>query len=131
AGHDLVATSRRGGVLPSGYRVGSVDMLDAAAVEDSARGSSHAILCAGRVSRSPDEAELLHQLHVGGTRAVLRGLRAAGVSRVVYVSTSGTLAVSRDPKRIDDEQSGAPLEHIASFPYYRSKYYAEKEALAL
>src|SRR5690606_23693563 len=80
-------------------------------------------------SRDPADAEALQRLHVDGTREALAGLRQAGVRRVVLTSTSGTLAVSREPARIDDERSGDPLEFIASWPYYRTKYYAEKLAL--
>jgi len=109
--------------------VAKVDILDAAMVAESARGASHAILCSGRVSRDPNDAEALQRLHVDGTRQALAGLRQAGVRRVVLTSTSGTLAVSRDSARIDDETSGTPLEFIASWPYYRSKYFAERLAL--
>jgi len=109
--------------------VSAVDVLDAAAVAQSARGATEAILCTGRVSRDAADAELLHQLHVEGTKQALLGLRQAGVRRVVVTSTSGTVAVSRDPARIDDETSGSPLELIAGWPYYRSKYYGERVAL--
>ncbi len=129
AGHEVCAVSRSGGELASGEVVGSVDVLDEDAVRRSAEGSSHAVVCVGKVSRDPSDAALLHRLHVEGTRSTLRGLRAAGVRRVVLASTSGTIAVSKDPKRIDDERSGAPLKYIASFPYYRTKYFGEKEAL--
>jgi dihydroflavonol-4-reductase len=130
---DFVAVSRGGGVVDVGreqpVQVAPVDVLDAQAVSESARGATHAILAAGRVSRDPGDAEELHRLHVDGTKAALAGLRAAGVKRAVVVSTSGTIAVSRDPKRIDDERSESPLELIASWPYYRSKYYGERLAL--
>ncbi len=58
-----------------------------------------------------------------------KGSVRRGVRRVVVTSTSGTLAVSRNPERIDDETSGSALELIAPWPYYRSKYYAEQLAL--
>jgi dihydroflavonol-4-reductase len=51
------------------------------------------------------------------------------VRRVVVASTSGTLAVSEDPDAIVDERARAPLEIISRWPYYRTKYYAEREAL--
>jgi dihydroflavonol-4-reductase len=57
-------------------------------------------------------------------------LRAAGVKRVVLASTSGTLAVSTRSDRIADEGCRAPLEVIAVWPYYRTKLYAEREAIA-
>lgn len=127
-GHSVVPASRRGGLV-HGARVAAVDVMDEAAVAESARGCHGAFLCAGKVTRSRDASEELHQLHVLGTRAALRGLRAAGVRRVVVASTSGTLAVGRDPDRVADEGCRAPLELIARWPYYRTKLYAEREAL--
>jgi dihydroflavonol-4-reductase len=127
-GEELIAVSRGGGQL-DGVDVAAVDVLDAQAVTESARGATHAILCTGRVSRDAADAEVLHQIHVEGTKQALGGLRAAGVRRVVVTSTSGTIAVSRDPNRIDDETSGSPLELISAWPYYRSKYYGERVAL--
>ena len=126
---EFIAVSRGGGSLERETFVASVDVLDAGAVTESATACTHAVLCTGRVSRNPDDAEELHRLHVEGTKTALAGLRAAGVKRVVVVSTSGTVAVSRDSARIDDETSSSPLELIAAWPYYRSKYYGERAAL--
>jgi dihydroflavonol-4-reductase len=64
-----------------------------------------------------------------GTRSALSGLRAAGVRRVVVASTSGTLAVSKSAEQVADETGRVPLELVAMWPYYRSKLYAEREAL--
>jgi dihydroflavonol-4-reductase len=123
-GHEVVAVSKSG--APG---VGAVDVLDEAAVTASARGADGAFLVTGRVSRHRDDAELLHRDNVLGTESALRGLRAAGIRRVVVASTSGTLAVSRDGEQIADESCRAPLELIARWPYYRTKLYAERAAL--
>lgn len=128
AGHDVTAVARSAGDV-EGVRVQPVDVLDAEAVARSARGADGAFLAFGKVSRDPADAEELHRLHVWGTRAALRGLREAGVRRVVVASTSGTIAIDTDPKVVHDESSPRPLEHIAKWPYYRSKYYGELEAL--
>ncbi len=130
AGHELVLASRSGGVS-EGLPVQSVDVLDANAVAESARGCDGAFLATGKVTRERDAGEELHRAHVLGTRAALTGLREAGVSRVVVASTSGTLAVSTNDEQIADESARAPLELLAMWPYYRSKLYAEREALAL
>lgn len=106
-----------------------VNILDQEAVKRSAQGCKSAYLCAGRVSRDPKDAGLMHRLHVEGTRSALLGLKKAGVERVVVVSTSGVIAVGTDPDRIFDETGPAPMEHIARWPYYRSKYFGEREAL--
>ncbi len=127
-GHEVVAVSRSGGQVGS-VQVHAVDVLDAEAVRASAAGSEGAFLATGKVSRDKDDADELHRLHVTGTRTALGALRAAEVPRVVVASTSGTIAVGGDPKRIFDERDDPPLELIASWPYYRSKLYAEHEAL--
>ena len=128
AGHDVVAASRSGGEV-HGIPVAAVDVLDADAVAESARGASGAFLATGKVSRERDAAEELQRLHVVGTRSALAGLRSAGVPRVVVASTSGTLAVGTDPNAIYTEEDRAPLHVIARWPYYRTKLYAEREAL--
>jgi dihydroflavonol-4-reductase len=126
--HQVVAVSKNGGSV-HGTEVAPLDVLDEAAVTESARGVDGAFLVTGRVSRDRDDAELLHRDNVLGTESALRGLRAAGVKRVVVASTSGTLAVSRDPERIADESCRSPLEIVARWPYYRTKLYAERAAL--
>ncbi len=127
-GHELVLASRSGGEV-DGLPVQIVDVLDAQAVADSARGCDGAFLATGKVSRDRDAGEELHRAHVLATRGALSGLRAAGVRRVVVASTSGTLAVSGTADQIADESARAPLELVALWPYYRTKLYAEREAL--
>jgi dihydroflavonol-4-reductase len=127
-GHQLVAVSKNGGSV-HGVDVAPVDILNEKAVAESARGLDGAFLVTGRVSRDRHDAELLHRDNVLGTESALKALRAAGVKRVVVASTSGTLAVSRDPDSIADESCRAPLEIIARWPYYRTKLYAERVAL--
>jgi dihydroflavonol-4-reductase len=128
-GDEVVAVSRRGG-RAGDVAVAPLDVLDAEAVKRSAEGCDGAFLCTGKVTRSRDASEELYQAHVVGTQRALDGLRAAGVKRVVVASTSGTLAVSTRSDRIADEGCRAPLEIIAVWPYYRTKLYAEREALA-
>ena len=128
-GHEVVIASIEGGEV-AGQAVEPVDVLDAAAVKASAAGCDGAFYCVGKVSRDPNDSDLLHRLHVVGTRTALGALRAAGVPRVVVASTSGTVAVGTDPDKIWNEADEPPLEAIARWPYYRTKYYGEQEALA-
>jgi dihydroflavonol-4-reductase len=127
-GHELVLAARSGGEV-DGMPVQRLDVLDENAVADSARGCDGAFLATGKVTRDRDAGEELHRAHVLGTRSALAGLRAAGVRRVVVASTSGTIAVSGNSEQIADESARAPLELVAMWPYYRSKLYAEREAL--
>lgn len=136
AGHELVAVSSQGGEVPAGagtprITVERCDVLDSAAVAASARGCDGAFFAVGKVSRDPKAAGELHRLHVLGTRAGLNGLAEAGVRRVVYASTSGTFAVGEDESQIFRETDPTPTALIGRWPYYRTKSYAEREALAL
>jgi len=126
-GHEVVGVARGGGAV-AGVRVESLDVLDADAVARTASGVDGAFLATGKVSRDAGDAEEMHRANVFGTRSALAGLRLAGVPRVVYASTSGTIAIATEPD-ILDETAPAPLEHLARWPYYRSKYYAELDAL--
>lgn len=86
---------------------------------------------AGMVSRDPDRGQQMMRLHVDGTRRLLTAAAQAGARRVVLLSTSGTLAVSREPEPIPDERAPYTLELCAGWPYYLSKIYQEKLALEL
>ncbi len=105
------------------------DVLDEASVRAAATGANVVFHCAGRVSRKPEDAEALYRLHVDGTKVTLDACRAAGVRRAVVASTSGTVAVSDDPKKISTETDETPIGLIARWPYYRSKLFAERAAL--
>ncbi len=106
------------------------DVLDAGSLKAAMADVDVLIHGAGKVSHDPKDAAELMRLHVAGTRNVLDAAAEAGVSRVVYISTSGTIAVSDDLKSIPDEESEPPLPFIKEWPYYRSKLFAEQEALS-
>jgi dihydroflavonol-4-reductase len=52
------------------------------------------------------------------------------VRRVVIASTSGTVAVSEEPDHVSTEDDPTPYGLVNQWPYYRSKLWAEEEALA-
>lgn len=130
AGHDVVALCRK--AVPSlaaqGVDVRLGDVLDAASVRDAAAGCDGLFHCAGRVSRRREDTELLYRTHVEGTKITLDACRGAGVKRAVIASTSGVVAVSKDPNDIRDETAEPPIDLISGWPYYRSKLYAERAA---
>lgn len=107
------------------------DVLDRASVRAAAEGCDGVFHLAGKVSRDPEDAELLFSLHVTGTENVLLAAHEAGVKRVVYASTSGVVAVSEDPDHIATEDDPTPLGIIQRWPYYRSKLFAEQKALEI
>lgn len=93
-----------------------------------AEGAAESYHLAGVVSRRPQDAELLYRTHIEGTRNVCEAALEHGTRKVVVVSSSGTIAVSREPA-IHNENSGYKNEVVAEWPYYLSKIFAEKLAL--
>ncbi|MBM4375866.1 MAG: NAD-dependent epimerase/dehydratase family protein [Deltaproteobacteria bacterium] len=113
-----------------GVEVREGDVLAPESVLAAAKGCDGAFHAAGKVSREPADAEAMHRVHVDGTRLTLEALAEAGVRRVVYASTSGTVAISTRADDVRDEGAATPTELIARWPYYRTKLYAEMVALA-
>ena len=83
---------------------------------------------AGMVSHKASEAHRMYAVHVDGTRLLGAAAARAGVRRIVVVSTSGTVAVSRRADDVADEEAPAPVDIIARWPYYVSKLYQEQAA---
>ncbi|MCC7112423.1 MAG: NAD-dependent epimerase/dehydratase family protein [Deltaproteobacteria bacterium] len=83
---------------------------------------------AGLVSRSFDDATQMLRVHVVGTQHVVGLACAAGVRRIVHLSTSGTVAVGDDAEMVYREDDPVPFAHLARFPYYLSKWLAERAA---
>jgi len=120
-GHEVVPFSREHGG----------DVLDGERVRAAAAGCDGAFHCAGKVSRDERDAEELYRVHVDGTKTTLAACKQAGVRRVVVASSSGTVAIGEDPDHVATEDDETPLGIIARFPYYRSKLFAERAALAM
>jgi dihydroflavonol-4-reductase len=83
---------------------------------------------AGRVARENAQPRPMYALHVEGTRLLCNAAVAAKVKTIVLASTSGTVAVTRDGEEIPDEDYPQPLDIIARWPYYASKFYQERTA---
>jgi dihydroflavonol-4-reductase len=83
---------------------------------------------AGMVSHKPSDGHRMYAVHVDGTRVLCEAAVRAGVKRIVMSSTSGTIAASTRADELPDEESSAPLEVIARWPYYTSKLYQEEAA---
>jgi len=84
---------------------------------------------AGAVSRNPNHKWLLYQTHIEGTRNICEAARKHSVNKVVAVSSSGTIAVGREPVA-HKEDSGYKYDLVGNWPYYLSKIFAEKLTLA-
>jgi dihydroflavonol-4-reductase len=129
-----VLTRGGAGELPDGVEVvvGDVtrDIEGGRPLAEALAGVSHVYHLAGFVSRDPDDGQRMMRVHVDGTRRLLEAAARAAVRRVVLASTSGTIAVSREPEVLD-ERAPYPTEIVSGWPYYLSKIYQEKLALDL
>jgi dihydroflavonol-4-reductase len=85
---------------------------------------------AGLVSRDKSDAQRMMRVHVDGTRMTLMAAKQANVRNVVVASSSGTIAVSKEPT-VHDESAPYATRIVAGWPYYASKIYQEKLALSL
>jgi dihydroflavonol-4-reductase len=99
----------------------SDDVLAAAA------GVSEIYHLAGIVSRNPKNQEILYRTHIDGTRNICEAARRHNVQKLVVASSSGTIAVGREPTA-HNENSDFKNEIVADWPYYLSKIFAEKVA---
>lgn len=80
---------------------------------------------AALVRHSRDEAEEVFRVNVGGTDAIA-ALAARTGARLVFVSTSGTVACFPDAATSVDEEAVYLKDRVAKWPYYASKIAAEK-----
>lgn len=104
---------------------------DGVPLSEAMRGCEEVYHLAGFVSRDERDGAAMMRVHVDGTRRVLRAAQEAGVRRVVVASSSGTIAVSREPEPVPDETAPFAVELVGRWPYYLSKIYQEKVALEL
>jgi dihydroflavonol-4-reductase len=116
--------------LPENAERAQGDVLAPESLSAAAKDCDLLVHSAGKVSRDPEDSLLLQSLHVTGTQNALAAAKEAGIKRCVYVSTSGVVSVSTDPDHIGAEDDPPPTEVINRWPYYRSKLYAEHEALS-
>lgn len=110
-------------VLPPGVELAYGDVLAPETLGPAMGGIDGVFHLAGRVIRE-GERDQLYALHVDGTANVLRAMAEAKVPRMVLASTSGTVAVSAEPRVFDDSAPYAD-EVTADWPYYQSKVHAE------
>jgi dihydroflavonol-4-reductase len=114
-----------------GLRVERVDLdiRDRAAVFSLMRGARAVFHAAGLYRFWAPDPALFYAVNVEGSRNVVEGAVAAGVERVIYTSTVGTIGLARGPGAGPaDERAFARADHLYG-PYKQSKYVAEHEVL--
>ncbi len=137
AGHQVIALVRQPHpqLTQKGVHTVLGDILEVESVRAALRtlsapcdGLFHA---AGKVSRDPSDTLAMTRINHHGTRNMLKAAKEAGIPRVIHMSTSGTIAIREKPSPLPNETSPTPLKLLGQLPYYRSKLYAEEDALRM
>lgn len=113
AGHAVVALSRADGTLAGGYE-------DVPALTRACEGADAVVHLAARAHRGGSDADF--ECNVLATRAVAQAARAAGVHRLVFLSSIGVNGNLTRGKPFDESDPPAPVE-----PYARSKLRCEQD----
>jgi dihydroflavonol-4-reductase len=133
AGHAVRALIEPGDPAPSlqNLTVERVmgDVLNPSVMLTACRGCAAVVHAAGRTNLRIAGRERLRRINVDGTRAVCQAAQAAGISRLVYISSLGVLGGHADPKPVS-EIAPAPNAATQRQTYHRSKSQAEDIALS-
>lgn len=126
AGHHVrtLARSKPGASLARAEHVQG-DLSNREAVRRALEGIEAVYHLAGLVSFQPKDSRKMYDLHVTATRELLSEVRTAGVKRFILASTSGAIAVSKEP-RIATEDDDYPIAVVGRWPYYASKIFEEQ-----
>ncbi len=125
----VLATTNPAWLAELGVETAVGSVLNRADVEGALEGVASVYHLAGLVARGREDSHRMYELHVEGTRTLCEAASAAGVKTLVLASSSGTIAVTDDPTAVANESWPPPLDIIARWPYYASKYYQERVAL--
>lgn len=120
-GHQVTALARNPARVPSGVanlEAREADLLDAASVAAVARGHD---VVASAYAPPQDQADVV----VAASKALVEGVRAAGVKRLVVVGGAGSLEVAPGKQLVDtegfpDAYKAVALAHREALAYYRT-----------
>ena len=125
----MFSQSRSEPLAALGVEVVTGSVTDPAAVARAVDGVSHIYHLAGFVSRKPEDAPRMYEVHVEGTRAAVRGgPRGRACAASWWPRPAAPSPCPSGPTTKPDETCPAPLALIARWPYYASKYYQEEAA---
>jgi dihydroflavonol-4-reductase len=105
------------------------DLRDPVSLQTALQGCEELYHVAAYYSTSEADGPLMYKINVGGTKSLLKAARRAGVQRIVYTSTIGTIGRPADgslPTEDDEFNLWDSSSH-----YARSKHLAEVIALSL
>jgi dihydroflavonol-4-reductase len=113
----------------AGIEVVQGDVTDVDSVARAAAGSSTIYNLAGVVSHLESERPHMQAVNVGGVEHVLAAAAAAGVERVVHVSSVASVGMAEDAEHPLDEESPFP-ERARQYAYAATKRRGEELAVA-
>jgi dihydroflavonol-4-reductase len=105
------------------------DLRDPESLAEALAGCEELYHVAALYSTREEDGPLMYEVNVGGTKALLKAARRAGVRRVVHTSTIGTIGRPADGS-LPTEETEFNLWEQGSH-YARSKYLAETVALSM
>jgi dihydroflavonol-4-reductase len=103
------------------------DLRDPASLDRAMKGVKRVFHVAADYRLWARRSQDIYDSNVGGTKNLLQAAKSAGVEQLIYTSTVATIAVDRP--QLPNEFTDAKLEEMVGH-YKRSKWMAEKEALA-
>jgi dihydroflavonol-4-reductase len=103
------------------------DLRDPASLDRAMKGVKRVFHVAADYRLWARRSQDIYDSNVGGTKNLLEAARRAAVDQLIYTSTVATIAVDRP--QLPNESTDAKLEEMVGH-YKRSKWMAEKEALA-
>ena len=126
-GDEVIATDIAPVEAPDGVATRSLDITDAQAVRDAIAGCDAVFHVASLVHTKQNHADTVWAVNHGGTTNVIDACRAAGVSRLVYVSSASVVYEGAD---IPNGDETLPYARSSQAPYADSKIAAERDVLA-
>jgi dihydroflavonol-4-reductase len=120
------ATSDRRNLASLPVEIVPGDLTDTASLQRATKGVASVFHCAADYRLFVRDPRETYASNVEGTRNVLRSAAEAGVKRVVYTSSVGTLGLNRNGRPATEETPVAPADMVGH--YKRSKFLAEQVA---
>lgn len=112
-------------VAHSNLRIQQCDILDVNLLAEIMQGITHVYHCAALVSFEPKDKQRLFKINIEGTENMVNSSIAAGVQKLVYVSSVAALGRIRKGETINEEMNWT--EETSNSQYAKSKYLGEME----
>ncbi|MFT7484817.1 MAG: dihydroflavonol-4-reductase [Candidatus Paceibacteria bacterium] len=132
SGHEVRAIVRSGRprnhIRKLGVELVDGDVLDEPGMNDACKGVDAIIHCASLISYWARQRTQLERINVEGPMVLLRSANAAGVRRIIHISSAGTVGTSTSGEILDES---APWDVEAPLiPYLKTKRMGESLLLA-